>query len=144
MQADLDDLKALLERETITKSDESANRRKLATENRDLQLRLEAESSKSNELADTLALYKVRVEQATEKLEAAELGRLKAEKNEGQLKIQVIELQESLDNAIEAKRAYEDQAKGLKDRMPDLQDKVRITLMSLVMMLSPRKSCRRR
>ncbi len=72
---DLENVKARLKDEVIAKSEESANRRKLAAEARDLQ-RLDAEIGKSYELADTLALYKIGAEQATEKLEAAEMGRL--------------------------------------------------------------------
>ena len=70
LSKDLEYVKARLKDEVI----ESANRRKLAAEARDLQLRLDAEISKSDELANTLALYQVRAEQATEKLEAAEIS----------------------------------------------------------------------
>jgi myosin protein heavy chain len=96
----------------------------LAAEARDLHRRLDAEIGKSYELADTLALYKIRAEQATEKLEAAEMGRLKAEKNEGLLKINVNELQESLDLSLKAKQAVEDLSKGQEERIVDLQDKI--------------------
>jgi myosin protein heavy chain len=121
---DLEDMRVKLEAESLAKSDESANRKKLALDVRDLQLRLDSELAKSASFTDALDLFKARADNAAEKLEAAELGRVKAEKNESQLLANVNEIQSTLDETVKVKRAVEEQLKELEDQITDLQDKI--------------------
>ncbi|KAL2914326.1 class II myosin [Polyrhizophydium stewartii] len=124
LQGEIDEIKQRLESEILAKSDESASRRKLAAEVKDLQLRLDAETAKASELADAVALFRLKADQALEKLEAAELGRVKAEKGETTYKQQVKELEDSLNAAIKERRAGEDRVKSLEEQIIDLQEKL--------------------
>lgn len=124
LQSDLEDVKSRLESEMLSKNEENNFRRKLEQDSRTIQQRLDAETMKCAELNDALTLYKARADQAAEKLEAAELGRLRAEKNESLLKITANELHDSLDTAVKQNSSTEMQLKATEDRIQDLQDKI--------------------
>ena len=123
MQSDLDQAKAALEREIVAKGEESAARRKIAAEFRELELRFEARMGKTTELEEALLVYRSKSDQAADKLEQAEQARLKSERSETILRQQLKEMQDSLSHALNEKKAAEDRSRQLEDQMVDLQDK---------------------
>ncbi|KAG0224755.1 hypothetical protein BGW41_004968 [Actinomortierella wolfii] len=124
LQADLDEIKAQLESEIMAKNEEAANRRRLAQEMQDLLIKSEAEAAKAAELQETLLMYKSKAESTLAKLETADLNRLKAEKSEGLVRMQLKDVEESLAEALAERKAAEDRAAALQTALRELEDSV--------------------
>lgn len=77
LQAEVEDLKARLESEVVAKGEEASGRRKLATELKECQVKLDAEIAKSSDLSDSVALFKSKADQSLNKLELVEVARIK-------------------------------------------------------------------
>lgn len=124
LAADLDEIKLRLEAEIVSKGEESATRRKLVSELKEMQLRFDAEVQKSSDLSDLVSVLKARADLNAETLEAAELGRIKAEKTESILKLRIKELEDQLDESNKSRFVALGQVKQLEERTIDLQDKL--------------------
>ncbi|KAJ3051404.1 hypothetical protein HK097_007621 [Rhizophlyctis rosea] len=124
LQTDLEALKMKLEEETVAKGEEAAARRKLGAELKEALLKLDAENAKARDLADALEMYRQKADQALNKLEAADLARIKAEKGESFWKIQVNELEQSLTDATNHQRLAEDRIRTLEEQLLDFQEKL--------------------
>ncbi|KAL7754345.1 class II myosin [Sorochytrium milnesiophthora] len=123
-QLEVDDLKTRLESEMLAKNDESAQKRKLASENKELSLKLEAEVTKTAELNETVAMYRTRADGALSRLEGAELAKIKLEKSESTYRSQVKELEETLSELSKDKKLAEDRVKTLEQQVMELQDRL--------------------
>ncbi|KAJ3109200.1 hypothetical protein HDU97_008599 [Phlyctochytrium planicorne] len=123
LQSEIDDLKAGLEAEVSAKLEEAAARRKLAGEVQDLQIKLDAEVAKANDAVESASLYRIKADTLMNKLEAAELSKIKAEKSESALRIQNKELEEAVKEAINDRKNVEDKFKSQEQRIADLQEK---------------------
>ncbi|KFH65798.1 hypothetical protein MVEG_07901 [Podila verticillata NRRL 6337] len=130
MQSDLDDIKAQLEAEILAKNEEGANRRRLAAELQDLQIKSEAEAVKMSELQESLQIYRAKADATLTKLETADLIRLKAEKSEGFMRLQLKDLEDSLQEAIGERRLAEERAAAYQQQMRELEDSVEEDLIT--------------
>ncbi|KAJ3371657.1 hypothetical protein GGF31_002636 [Allomyces arbusculus] len=122
-QSEIEQLKERLEQEITARNEEAAQRRKLAQENKDLQTKLEIEVAKSAELTESSALFKNRADTAIGRLEASEMARLKAEKSEGSLKLQLKELDESLAELSKDKKQAEDKLRSVETQLAELSER---------------------
>lgn len=123
LHSELDDLKIRLESEVSAKCEEAAARRKLAGEIKDLLSKLDAETAKSADLSESLSIHRTKAELALSKLEAAELSRIKAEKNETNLRIQIKEMEQNLNEIAQDRRIAEDRVRAAEEKLSDLQEK---------------------
>ncbi|TPX34846.1 hypothetical protein SmJEL517_g02611 [Synchytrium microbalum] len=122
LQDEISSLKSRLEAEVVARGDEAAKNRKLATDIKEMQLRIDAESSKSRDASDLIEGYKSKADASFAKLESAELARIKAEKNQSALLLQMKELEDSLAESLKDRRAAEDRVKSLEEQLIDLQE----------------------
>ncbi|KXS11953.1 hypothetical protein M427DRAFT_46743 [Gonapodya prolifera JEL478] len=122
VQAEVDDLRTRLEAETLEKAEEAAARRKLANDIKDLTDKLTAEVAKSAELTQSLDFYKSKANETWQKLEVSELAKIKAEKEATASKIQLKELQESLQEIAKDKLLLEDRSRSLEVQLIDIQE----------------------
>lgn len=123
LQSEVEDVRMRLESELVAKSDEQSARRKLQTEIKEWQLKFEAESAKTNELGQFLETSRQKTEAAQARLEAAELGKIKAEKSEAVIKMQLKELSDSLNDLVKEKRVLEERERLFEKQLQDLNDK---------------------
>src|SRR6185312_15060198 len=93
LQVQLAEVKARLESELAHKQEEGAARKRLTMELQELQLKYEAEQLKTAKANENLTSYKSRADGTMSRLENANLERLKAEKNEEFLRLQIKELE---------------------------------------------------
>ncbi|KAJ3249933.1 hypothetical protein HDU77_007263 [Chytriomyces hyalinus] len=119
LQAEISDLRAAVEVEIAAKCEESSARRKLALEVKDLASKLEAESLKSTDVNDVIGSYKTRMEALVVQVEASELAKIKAEKTEANLRIQLREAEDSLKTAESERRSMEDRTKALESQLAE-------------------------
>ncbi|KAG0295387.1 hypothetical protein BGZ96_011858 [Linnemannia gamsii] len=126
--SDLDDMKAQLEAEILAKNEEAASKRRLAAELQELQIRSESEAAKMSELMESLQMY--RADSTLTKLETADLIRLKAEKSEGFVRLQLKDLEESLQEALAERRDAEEKAAAYQQQMRELEDRVEEDLIA--------------
>lgn len=96
----------------------------LQAEISDLEIQLEAETSKNNELSEGLRLYKTRAEEYYSKLESAETIVLKATRAENFAKAQWKEADASLSTAIAENKRQEDLNLKLQSQVQQLQDQL--------------------
>ncbi|TVY90691.1 Myosin type-2 heavy chain, partial [Lachnellula willkommii] len=82
LEVDLRDAKSDLEEVTLQRNQDAASRSQLLQEFADLQIRLDAESSKVADVSSSLSLYKSRADEYFSKLEQAEIAVLKASRAE--------------------------------------------------------------
>ncbi|KAF9538125.1 hypothetical protein EC957_007221 [Mortierella hygrophila] len=128
--SDLDDMKAQLEAEILAKNEEAASKRRLAAELQELQIRSESEAAKMSELMDSLQMYKAKADSTLTKLETTDLIRLKAEKSEGFVRLQLKDLEESLQEALAERRDAEEKAAAYQQQMRELEDRVEEDLIA--------------
>ncbi|KAG0040078.1 hypothetical protein BGZ82_005326 [Podila clonocystis] len=121
---------AQLEAEILSKNEEGANRRRLAAELQDLQIKSEAEAVKMSELQESLQIYRAKADATLTKLETADLIRLKAEKSEGFMRLQLKDLEDSLQEAIGERRLAEERAAAYQQQMRELEDSVEEDLIT--------------
>ncbi|KAG0221627.1 P-loop containing nucleoside triphosphate hydrolase protein [Mortierella sp. GBAus27b] len=130
LQVDLDDLKSQLEAEILAKNEEAALKRRLAAELQDLQIKSETEAAKMAEMQESLTIYKTKADSSLSKLETAELVRLKAEKSEGFMRLQLKDLEETLQEALAERKAAEERAAEYQQQMRELEDSIEEDLIT--------------
>ncbi|RHZ59360.1 hypothetical protein Glove_364g12 [Diversispora epigaea] len=124
LQAEIEEMRNRLDNEIHEKQKEAASRRKVAAELQDSQLKYETETIKYAETVESSNTYKSKVEFMSSKLDTAELSRLKAEKSEGLLKLQVTELEQSLVEASNDRKIAQDKARYLEEQLMELEAKM--------------------
>lgn len=116
-QADLRELSALSEREASSKS-------QLLQEFSDLQIRLDAESSKAIDLASSLNLYKRRADEYFSKLEQAEITVLKASRAEQTAKAQARETEDTYATIMAERKQMDAMVEDLQQQNQRYEEKV--------------------
>ncbi|CAD6501646.1 BgTH12-01896 [Blumeria graminis f. sp. triticale] len=91
LEVDLRDAKSDLEETSLQRDQDAASRSQLLKEYADLQIQLDAESSKLADVSSSLSLYKSRADEYFNKLEQAEIAVMKASRAEQFAKSQAIE-----------------------------------------------------
>ncbi|KAI9223621.1 P-loop containing nucleoside triphosphate hydrolase protein [Blastocladiella britannica] len=122
-EAEIAQLKAQLDQEIAAKNEEQAQRRKLAADFKDMLNKLEMEASKSTELAESLAMFKARADQAISRYETSEMARLKAEKAEGSLRLQVKDMEETIIELGTNKKIAEDRVRALELELREVTER---------------------
>lgn len=97
----------------------------------DLEIRLDAESSKSKELDDGLKLYKSRADEYYSKIESAETVVLKATRAEAFAKAQWKEADAALKNVLSENKKHEEQNLILQARAQQLEDQVEDSVIEI-------------
>ncbi|KAJ3104333.1 hypothetical protein HK100_004074 [Physocladia obscura] len=119
LQAEISDLRANIETEIAAKLEESAARRKLTLEIKDLQTKLEAETFKSTDVNEIIMSYKTRIDNLSVQVESSELAKIKAEKMEANLRIQLREVEDRVRETEIDRRQLEDKVKCLEQQITD-------------------------
>jgi myosin protein heavy chain len=99
-EVELRDARSELEELTYIREQEAANHTQLLQEFSDLQIRLDAETSRVDDVTTAMNLYKVRADEYFEKLEQAEIAVLRASRAEQFAKSQAKEIEETCANIM--------------------------------------------
>ncbi|SMY22344.1 unnamed protein product [Zymoseptoria tritici ST99CH_1A5] len=132
VEIDLRDVKSELAELAYEREQEAANHSQLLQEFSDMQVRLDAETSRSEDLTGSMNLYKARADEYFEKLEQAEIAVLKATRAEQFAKSQAKEAEDTcasimserkqMDNLVEdLQRQTQQYEERLEDISTDLQ-----------------------
>ncbi|KAK2748895.1 hypothetical protein FQN57_007178 [Myotisia sp. PD_48] len=127
LEIEVRDARSELKEFEILRDQEAANRNQLLQDFSDLQIRLDAETSKAADLSSSLSLYKSRADEYFNKLEQAEIAVLKASRAEQFAKSRAHEADETcaaimaerteMDNVIED---LQRQTQSYEERIEDL------------------------
>lgn len=127
LEVELRDAKSELKEAQVSKEQDATSRSQLLQEFSDLQIRLDAESSKVVDLTSSMDLYKSRADEYFSKLEQAELSVLKATRAEQFAKTQAKEAEDTcatimaerqqMDNLVED---LQRQTQSYEERLEDL------------------------
>lgn len=127
LEVELRDSKSALEEMSQQRDQDAASRSQLLQEYTDLQIRLDAESSKLTDLTSQLSLYKSRSDEYFSKLEQAEIAVLKASRAEQFAKSQLKETEETCAEIMSERKqmdaAIEDlqrQNQSYEERLEDI------------------------
>lgn len=114
LEVELRDARSDLEEVTLAREQDAATRNQLLQDFADLQIRLDAESSKVADTASSLSLYKSRADEYFSKLEQAEVAVLKASRAEQFAKAQAKEAEETCATIMSERQHMEDTVEDLQ------------------------------
>ncbi|KAL2150237.1 hypothetical protein VTH82DRAFT_7913 [Thermothelomyces myriococcoides] len=124
LEVDYRDTKSDLQEMSLAREQEAASRVQLLQEYADLQIRLDAESSKLADVTASLNLYKSRADEYFSKLEQAELAVLKASRAEQFAKSQAKEAEESCAEMMAERKRLEDTIEDLQQQTQRLEERL--------------------
>ena len=114
LEVELRDARSELREISAANEHEAVSRSQLLREFSDLQIRLDAESSRASDLASNLSLYKRRADEYFNKLEQAEIAVLKASRAEQHAKNQVRESEETYVTVVAERKQMDAQVEDLQ------------------------------
>jgi myosin protein heavy chain len=136
-EVELRDARSELEELTYMREQEAANHTQLLQEFSDLQMRLDAETSRVDDVTSAMNLYKVRADEYFEKLEQAEIAVLRASRAEQFAKAQAKETEETCANIMSERQQMdalvEDlqrQTQKYEERLEDISTDLETTLQA--------------
>ena len=124
LEVELRDARSDLREVSAANEHEMASRSQLLQEFSDLQIRLDAESSKSLDLASSLSMYKRRADEYFSKLEQAEIAVLKASRAENHAKAQARESEDIYSSIIAERKKIDAQVEDLQRQNQNYEEKV--------------------
>lgn len=124
LEIEVREKRAELEEALATLEQDKASRAQLLAEFGDLQLRLDAETSKAADLAASLKLYKSRSDEYFSKLEQAEIAVLKASRAEAFAKERCREAEEIAAEVMAGRKETEGQVEDLMRANQRLEEKI--------------------
>lgn len=124
MEVELRDTRSDLQEMTIARDQESQNRSQLLQEFSDLQIRLDAETSKLADVASSLELYKGRADEYFSKLEQAEIAVLKANRAEQFAKSQAREADDTYAEVMAERQKMDATIEDLQRSNQQLEEKL--------------------
>lgn len=124
MEVELRDARSELREASAANEHEAAARSQLLQEFSDLQIRLDAESSRASDLASSLSLYKRRADEYFSKLEQAEIAVLKASRAEQHAKTQARESEDTYASVMAERKQMEAQVEDLQRHNQRYEEKV--------------------
>ncbi len=124
MEVELRDARSELREVTAASEHEAASRNQLLQEFSDLQIRLDAESSKASDLASSLSLYKRRADEYFSKLEQAEIAVLKASRAEQHAKTQARESEDTYATVMAERQHMDAQIEDLQRHNQQYEEKI--------------------
>lgn len=123
-ELDLRDTRSDLQEMSLAREQEAASRNQLLQEFADLQIRLDAETSKLADVTANLSLYKGRADEYFSKLEQAEIAVLKASRAEQFAKAQAKEAEESCAEMMSERRRLDTTIEDLQAQNQRLEEKL--------------------
>lgn len=124
IEVDLRDARGDLEEMTIAREQEAASRSQLLQEFTDLQIRLDAETSKLTDVTASLNLYKSRADEYFSRLEQAEIAVLKANRAEQFAKTQAKEAEETYAEVMAERKKMDQTVEDLQRQNQRLEEKL--------------------
>lgn len=124
IEVDLRDARGDLQEMTIAREQESASRSQLLQEFTDLQIRLDAETSKLTDVTASLNLYKSRADEYFSRLEQAEIAVLKANRAEQFAKTQAKEAEETYAEVMAERKKMDQTVEDLQRHNQRLEEKL--------------------
>lgn len=120
----LRDSKSELEEMTLAREQESENRSELLQEFADLQIRLDAETSKLIDVTSSMSMYKSRADEYFNKLEQAEIAVLKANRAEQFAKSQSKEAEDTYAEILAERKKMDASIEDLQRQNQRLEEKL--------------------
>lgn len=139
LEVELRDARSELRDVSATSEQESASRSQLLQEFSDLQIRLDAESSKASDLTSSLSLYRRRADEYFSKLEQAEIAVLKASRAEQSAKTQARESEETYASVMAERKQMDSLVEDLQRQNQSYEEKVEDLAADLDNALQARK-----
>ena len=124
LEVELRDAKSELREMSTAHEHESAARNQLLQEFSDLQIRLDAETSRAADLASSLSLYKRRADEYFSKLEQAEIAVLKASRAEQHAKSQARESEDTFSSVMAERKHMDSLVEDLQRQNQHYEEKV--------------------
>ncbi|KAI1876072.1 uncharacterized protein JN550_001568 [Neoarthrinium moseri] len=124
LEVELRDAKSDLQEMTVAREQEAGSRNQLLQEFADLQIRLDAETSKLVDVSSSLDLYKTRADEYFSKLEQAEISVLKATRAEQFAKSQAAEAEEQLAEIMAHRKSADGDLEDLQRQNQRLEEKL--------------------
>ncbi|KAM3069592.1 class II myosin [Clarireedia jacksonii] len=124
LEVDLRDAKSDLEDMTLQRDQDAASRNQLLREFADLQIRLDAESSKLTDVTSSLSLYKSRADEYFSKLEQAEIAVLKASRAEQFARSQAKEAEDTCAEIMSERKQMDEMIEDLQKQNQRYEEKL--------------------
>ncbi|KAI9651280.1 class II myosin [Ciborinia camelliae] len=124
LEVDLRDAKSDLEDMTLQRDQDAASRNQLLQEFADLQIRLDAESSKLADVSSSLSLYKSRADEYFSKLEQAEIAVLKASRAEQFARSQAKEAEDTCAEIMSERKHMDETIEDLQKQNQHYEEKL--------------------
>ncbi|KAG4433392.1 hypothetical protein IFR05_011128 [Cadophora sp. M221] len=139
LEVELRDAKSDLEDVTQQREQDAANRSQLLQEFADLQIRLDAESSKLLDVTSSLSLYKSRADEYFSKLEQAEIAVMKATRAEQFAKSQAREAEETCAEIMSERKQTDATIEDLQRQNQSYEERLEDISVDLEAALQARK-----
>ncbi|KAI0910144.1 myosin-11 [Ustulina deusta] len=123
-EVELRDLRSDLQEMTAAREQEASSRSQLLQEYADLQIRLDAETSKLGDVASSLEMYKSRADEYFSKLEQAEIAVLKANRAEQFAKAQAKEAEDAYAEIMSQRNKSDGSMEDLQRQNQRLEEKL--------------------
>lgn len=124
LEVELRDAKSELREISAANEHEATTRNQLLQDLSDLQIRLDAESSKAMEAMSSLSIYKRRADEYFSKLEQAEIAVLKASRAEQAAKAQARDIEETCANIMAERKEMDATVEDIQRRNQQFEEKV--------------------
>ncbi|RAL67585.1 hypothetical protein DID88_008338 [Monilinia fructigena] len=124
LEVDLRDAKSDLEEMALQRDQDAASRNQLLQEFADLQIRLDAESSKLADVSSSLGLYKSRADEYFSKLEQAEIAVLKASRAEQFARSQAKEAEDTCAEIMSERKQMDETIEDLQKQNQHYEEKL--------------------
>jgi myosin protein heavy chain len=124
IEVELRDARSELNDLQYEREQEAANHSQLLQEFADLQIRLDAETSRSDDLVGSMSLYKARADEYFEKLEQAEIAVLKASRAEHFAKSQAKEIEENCAAIMSERKQMDTLVEDLQRQVQQYEERV--------------------
>ena len=124
VEVELRDAKSELADLTYEREQESANHAQLLQEFSDLQIRLDTEASKADDVTSSLELYKARADEYFAKLEQAEIAVLRASRAEQFAKSQAKEAEETCASIMSERKQMDALVEDLQRQTQQYEEKI--------------------
>lgn len=139
LEIELRDTKADLDELSTHRDQDSASRSQLLEEFADLQIRLDAESSRATDLASSLSLYKSRADEYFSKLEQAEIAVMKASRSEQFARTQAREAEETCAEIMSERQQLDANLEDLQRQNQSFEEKLEDMSADLAAAVQARK-----
>jgi len=139
LEIELRDAKSDLEEMTLQRDQDAASRSQLLQEFADLQIRLDAESSKLTDVTSSLSLYKNRADEYFSKLEQAEIAVLKASRAEQFARSQAKEAEDTCAEIMSERKQMDANIEELQRQNQSYEEKLEDMSADLEAALQARK-----